>query len=112
MKITAALDGPKQRDLLFYADDEQTITVEVYARDGDTDAIDPGLVTNRKILVGWGPTIPVDVEFTVPHICCGRRRYRLVADVSGVTTTLAYGVMTTAGASGCWPYDYGFLSWS
>lgn len=106
MQISVALDGSKQRNLSFFAGDEQQLDVVVYAKDGDTDAI---AATDARILTHGYPatTIPVGAEFVVPQNCYGRRAYRLVAEIAGITTTLAYGVMTTLGGGCCYGWDYG-----
>lgn len=111
MDISVALDGSRQRDLSFFTGDEQTLNLTVYAVDGDFEPIDPATITTPRILTCWGNgyTIPVGTEFTVPDRYCGRVPYRLVAEVAGVTTTLAYGTLNTLGRGRGWcgRWDYG-----
>jgi hypothetical protein len=90
MQITVALDGPKQRDLVFYQGDTLSLSVLVYAHDGDSV---PAEVENARIVTDdyAEESFPVGSEFTVPYVCGRRVAYRLVADLFGVTYTLAYG---------------------
>jgi hypothetical protein len=103
MQITIALDGEKKRDLRFFAGDDMSLTIVVYAHDGD---ITPVTVTNVRFAAADG-SLPMDSEFVVPSNFLGRVPYRIVGEVEGVTTTLAYGVMQTEGG---WPtvYCYGW----
>lgn len=107
MEISLALNRDNRRDLRFFAGDEQTITLAVYAEDGDDTPI---TVTNPLIVTAPAASVsfPVDVEFTVPDDC-ERVAYRLTADVDGVKRTLCYGMIVVQGAHS-WPYfgsDYG-----
>lgn len=107
MQISVALDGEKRRDLRFYPGDDTTITVVVYAVDGDTV---PLAITNEQFAFGnWG-VLPVDSSFVASG--CSRREFRIVGDIAGITTTLAYGIAEIgAGVSMsdicCADWDYG-----
>ncbi len=89
MNISVALDGSKQRDLIFAPGDEMTVNLTVYAHDGDTTPI---TVTNLQASTGGGALFPVGSQFTVP-CCLGRTPYRIAGDVNGVTTTLVFGIL-------------------
>lgn len=111
MEITVALDGEKKRDLRFFAGDDMSLTIVVYAHDGD---ITPITVSNVRFAAADG-SLPMDAEFVVPSNFFGRVPYRIVGEVDGITTTLAYGVMQTAGgwpSLFCWcsgPGPYGIV---
>lgn len=109
MQLNVALDRVNQRDLTLNVGDQQTLSVTVYAHDGDTV---PVAVTNPRIVTcpAASITIPVASQFTVPALCWGRTNYRLVAEVAGVTTTLAWGVLSAMGGypyGWCGHWDYG-----
>lgn len=107
MDINLALDGSKKRDLLFYAGDDLSIVLKVYAHDGDTTPI---AVTNVRFDAPAG-NLPLGSSFTAPYNYIGRSPYRIVGDVAGITTTLAYGVLQTPGGwptACCW-YEHGTL---
>lgn len=99
MEITVALDGEKKRDLRFFAGDDMSLTIVVYAHDGD---ITPITVSNVRFAAADG-SLPMDSEFVVPSNFLGRAPYRIVGDVDGIATTLCYGVMWTDGG---WPCVY------
>jgi len=108
MDINVALDGTKKRDLLFYAGDDLSIVLKVYAHDGD---ITPIAVTNVRFDAPAG-NLPLGTPFTVPYNYIGRSPYRIVGDVDGIVTTLAYGVLETPGgwpSAYYWDYEYGSL---
>lgn len=92
MNISVALDGTKKRDLQFFAGDDMSIVLTVYAHDGD---VTPITVTNVRFAAAGG-SLPLDTEFTVPSNYIGRAAYRIIGDVDGITTTLVYGVLQTA----------------
>lgn len=108
MELTVALDGEKKRDLRFFAGDDMSLTIVVYAHDGD---INPITVTNVRFAAAEG-SLPMGSEFVVPLNFFGRVPYRIVGEVADITTTLAYGVMQTEGGwpslfcwcAGPWPY--------
>jgi hypothetical protein len=112
MQITVALDGEKKRDLRFFAGDDMSLTIVVYAHDGDTSPI---TVTNVRFAAADGE-LPMDSEFVVPSNFFGRVNYRIVGEVEDITTTLCYGVMQTEGEwptlfCGCYgsPWPYGIV---
>lgn len=112
MQITVALDGEKKRDLRFFAGDDMSLTIVVYAQDGDTSPI---TVTNVRFAAADGE-LPMDSEFVMPSNFFGRVNYRIVGEVADITTTLAYGVMQTEGEwptlfCGCYgsPWPYGIV---
>lgn len=88
MDVSVALDGSKERNLIFSPGDDTTINLIVYAHDGDTDSITP---TDFMWSTGGGAFFPVGQEFTFP--CVNRTRYTITALVAGVRTTLVYGVI-------------------
>lgn len=88
MDISVALDGGKERNLIFGAGDQATINLKVYAHDGDSTPI---VVTELRWSTGGQALFPVGSQFTVP--CVGRTPYRIVGKVAGVLTTLVYGVI-------------------
>lgn len=108
MELTVALDGEKKRDLRFFAGDDMSLTIVVYAHDGD---VSPIAVTNVRFAAADG-SLPMGSEFVVPSNFFGRVPYRIVGEVADITTTLAYGVMQTEGGwpslfcwcAGPWPY--------
>lgn len=107
MDINVALDGAKERNLVFYAGDDLSIVLKVYAHDGDITPIE---VTNVRFDAPAG-NLPLGSSFTVPYNYIGRSPYRIVGDVAGITTTLAYGVLQTPGGwptACCW-YEHGTL---
>jgi hypothetical protein len=87
MDITVALDGSLERNLVFPPGDDMTLSLTVYALDGDTT---PLAVTNPQLSTGGGGYFPIGSQFT---ITCGlgRTPYRIAVDIAGVTTTVAYG---------------------
>lgn len=99
MDVSVALDGSKERNLILSPGDEMTVSLTVYAHDGDTAPI---VVTNLQWSTGGSALFPVGSQFTVP--CgLGRTPYRIVGDVNGVTTTLIYGVIESPfSCSLCW----------
>ena len=103
MQINIALDRVNKRDITLNVGDQQTLALVVYAKDGDTA---PVSVTSPRIITCPVEqiTIPVGSQFTVPSLHWGRTNYQLVAEVAGVTTTLAWGVLTALG-----PYQYGWF---
>lgn len=96
MEITVALDGEKKRDLRFFAGDDMSLTIVVYAHDGD---VSPVTVTNVRF-ASADSSLPMDAEFVVPSNFFGRVPYRIVGEVEDITTTLCFGVMQTEGG---WP---------
>lgn len=101
MLISVALDGSKRRDLSLFQGDEVTITLTVYAADGDDTPIVP---TGIRFVWPEGGGFAYGTEFTVSENNVGRNFYRLVGEVSGVTTTLAFGYIIVEGLHGGWPY--------
>ena len=105
MEITLALDRDNRRDLRMFAGDEITISLVVYAVDGDNTPITvtaPLVITTPSGLV----SIPVGTPFVVPDTV-DRIKYRLTADVSGDTRTLCCGTILIQGAASYAGYDYG-----
>lgn len=91
--ITVALDQPnRRRDLKLAAGDDTTLSVVVYAVDGDPS---PVAVTNLTFTGNYynDITIPLGAPFTVPDNTPGRRWYRIKGDIGGLTTTLCYGIL-------------------
>jgi hypothetical protein len=86
MRISVALDGPKQRDLAFFAGDNESIEVVVYEHDGDEEPIP---VYNARIVTAWGGgyTIPVGEPFIVPDQYSGVVPYRMIAELTEVIST-------------------------
>jgi hypothetical protein len=109
MLLSIALDGSKRRDLQFFQGDEVTITVAVYAEDGDTEAV---TVTDPRFVWPTDGGFAYGAEFAVSDANVGRSYYRIVGEIAGVTTTLAHGYIRVEGkysGCGCWPRsDYGF----
>lgn len=113
MQISIALDGPRIRNLRMFAGDELTLSVVVYARDGDAS---PVAVTNLS-MSSWPEdfTFPLGSQFVVPSDWPGRRWYRIRGEIAGVLTTLAYGWVlleggdctTTGGNDYGWRWPYG-----
>ena len=105
MEITLALDRDNRRDLRMFAGDEITISLVVYAVDGDNTPVTvtaPIVITTPSGLV----SIPVGTPFVVPDTV-DRIKYRLTADVSGDTRTLCYGTILIQGAAIYSGNDYG-----
>lgn len=105
MEITLALDRDNRRDLRMFAGDEITISLVVYAVDGDNTPVTvtaPLVITTPSGLV----SIPVGTPFVVPDTV-DRIKYRLTADVSGDTRTLCYGTILIQGAAIYSGNDYG-----
>lgn len=105
MQITLALDRDNRRDLRMFAGDEITISLVVYAEDGDNTPIvvtAPVIITTPSGLVSF----PVGTPFVVPDTV-DRINYRLTADVSGNTRTLCYGSILIQGAAIYASNDYG-----
>lgn len=94
MLINVALDGSKRRDLRLFQGDEVTITAVVYAKDGDTVPIVP---TGIRFVWPESGGFTYGTEFVVSENSVGRNFYRLVGEVSGVTTTLAFGYIVVEG---------------
>lgn len=109
MDIAVALDGSKRRDLVLYQGDSENITVTVYDKDGDST---PSAKVVTSLALSTCPdgvvTIPVGSTFTVPQDF-PRGRYWLTANLDGVRTTLAYGVIRIPGGCYCTGgrFDYG-----
>lgn len=87
MQIAVALDGSKRRDLSFYPGDDLVLNLKAYAKDGDSEPIE---VINSKFIHGYVLGPELGAEFTVPEES-GREPYKIIGDVSGQTTTLAFG---------------------
>lgn len=101
MDITVALDGSKRRDLQLFQGDTATINVIVYEHDGDTEPITPSGV--RFVDTdGFAYGEP----FAVSEDRVGRSWYRIVGEVDGVTTTLAFGYVTVEGGYAGWYGGY------
>lgn len=100
--ISVALDGSRRRDLSLFQGDEVTLEVVVYAEDGDVDAITPTDI--RFVAPETG--LSYGTEFTVGEDMIGRSWYRLVGEVAGVTTTLAYGFITVEGETNHWLWGW------
>lgn len=98
MQISVALDGSRHRDLSLFQGDEVTLEVVVYAVDGDEDPIAPTGIRFADTDTGLTYGDP----FTVGENMIGRRWYRLVGEVAGATTTLAYGFITVDGEAAPW----------
>jgi hypothetical protein len=112
--ITVALSRVNDRELLLNAGDEVTLNLTVYDKDGD-ETPTASVITNQALTAFGSPllrtiTIPVGSQFTVPDTYPQRMRYRLAADIDGVTTTLCRGYITTAGARGPLPW-FGWDWW-
>lgn len=101
MQLSVALDGSKRRDLSLFQGDAVTITATVYAEDGDTVPIVP---TNIRFVWPEEGGFAYGTQFTVSDNSVGRTFYRLVGEVAGVTTTLAYGYIVVEGLHGRWPF--------
>lgn len=106
--ISVALDGSKRRDLQLFQGDAVTITLTVYAEDGDDT---PFVPTNIRFVWPEQGGFAYGTQFTVSDDSVGRTFYRLVGEVDGATTTLAFGYITVEGLGGggiypcCGPYD-------
>jgi hypothetical protein len=99
--ISVALDGSKRRDLQLFQGDTATITVVVYAEDGDVDPITPSGI---RFVDLEGAGFAYGTPFAVSENDVGRRWYRLVGEVDGATTTLAFGYLTVEGSHEGWPF--------
>lgn len=102
MIITVALDNIQPRNLRLFEGDQVEFDLVVYEHDGDIDPIAPMLVTGARFVSDtMAPMLLVGSRLTVPRTWYGQRSYyRLAAEVNGFTTTLCYGVITTAGPFG------------
>lgn len=109
MPISVAINGSKTRNLQLYAGDTVTLTLTVYAEDGDTEAIDSDDIENARIVTHPSgiASLPVGSAFTVPDVC-GTFGFRLIAEVDGDTLTLCDGTVTIKGASRSVRWDYGW----
>lgn len=95
MQVNIALDGPRQRNLKWFAGDEMTLSVVVYAVDGD---LAPVAVTNLVLTTAPDEsTYPIGSQFVVPTDWPGRRYYWIKGEIGGVLTTLAYGWLIIKG---------------
>jgi hypothetical protein len=103
MQISVALDGSKRRDLSLFQGDEVTITAVVYAEDGDTTPITP---TDIRFAWPESGVFAYGESFVVSDENTGRTFYRLVGEVDGVTTTLAYGYITVEGLGAGWLFGF------
>lgn len=101
MLISVALDGSKRRDLRLFQGDTATITVAVYAKDGDSE---PLTVSAPRFVDTDGAGFAYGDAFAVSENDVGRRWYRLVGEIDGATTTLAFGYITVEGSHEGWPY--------
>lgn len=97
--ISVALDGSKRRDIRLFQGDTVTITLTVYQHDGDTTPITPSGIRFVDTEGGFSYGTP----FAVSENDVGRHWYRLVGEVSGVTTTLCFGYIGVEGATEGWP---------
>lgn len=98
--ISVALDGSKRRDLQLFQGDTATITVVVYASDGDTDAL---TVSAPRFVDLNGAGFVYGDAFGVSENDVGRHWFRLVGEIDGATTTLAFGYITVEGSHEGWP---------
>lgn len=98
MQITVALDGSRRRDLTLFQGDTATIELVVHAVDGDDAPITPSGVRFLDTDGGFAYGTPFGVSLDD----VGRHWYRLVGEVDGVTTTLAYGYITVEGPYSGW----------
>lgn len=99
MDVTVALDGSRRRDLTLFQGDTVTINLIVYAADGDTEPITPSGV---RFIDLNGAGFAYGVPFGVSENDVGRQWYRLVGEVDGVTTTLAFGYVHVEGPFAGW----------
>lgn len=97
MQITTALNSSLERNLRLSPGDEVTLELTVYQNDGDASAL---TYTNPVMEVGGSASYPIGTEFTIP-LDLGRTPYRLSVEISGVTTTVAYGVIETTMPGSC-----------
>lgn len=98
MQIRVALDGARRRDVHLAQGDEVTLSAVVYEHDGDTVPI---AVTNLAFITTAGaPGFAYGTPFTVSSDSVGRNWFRLVGDIAGVTTTLAWGYIFVEGEEG------------
>lgn len=102
MIISSALNRIGRRDLRLFEGDQLEIDLVVYALDGDTVPIDHDLITDARFVCRHTPApLHIGSLVTVPRPWCGHRiEYRLVAEISGLTTTLCYGSIIVAGPFG------------
>jgi hypothetical protein len=112
--ISVALDGSKRRDLQLFQGDTVTLTVSVYAHDGDATPL--ATVTDARFVDLNGAGFVYGTPFAVSENDVGRRWYRLVGEVAGVTTTLAFGFVIVEGnyagwPCGCWPGRDYWVGW-
>jgi hypothetical protein len=101
MDLTIALDGSKRRDLQLFQGDTVTITAVVYEHDGDADPL--ATVSGARFVDLDGAGFVYGTPFGVSENDVGRRWYRLVGEVDGVTTTLAFGYIIVEGSHEGWP---------
>lgn len=102
MQISVALDGARRRDIHLAQGDDVTLTVVVYAHDGDTVPI---AVTDQAFITASGaPGFAYGTPFAVSSDSVGRNWFRLVGDIAGVTTTLAWGWIFVEGEEGVTTY--------
>jgi hypothetical protein len=100
--ISVALDGSKRRDIRLCQGDEATLAAVVYEHDGDTS---PVAVTGARFVTSEGaPSFAYGTEFVVPQDSVGRTWFRLVGEIDGMTTTLAWGYVFVEGESQGWQY--------
>ncbi len=109
LQISVALNRDNKRNLQLYANDGQQIEIIVYREDGDDTPLTTEVTNPRmNFCEGFSMDIPIGLAFVVPDKY-DRTPYTLTADIDGVRTTLAHGVVIIKGAHG-WPYwrwDYG-----
>lgn len=103
MQISVALDGSKRRDLSLFQGDEVTIEAVVYAEDGDVEPITP---TDIRFVWPESGGFAYGESFVASEDRVGRTFYRLVGEVEGVTTTLAFGYLTVEGLGSGWPFGF------
>ncbi len=100
--ISVALNGSKRRDLRLFQGDTATIDAVVYAKDGDSDPLTT-VSGARFVDVDDGVGFVYGDAFAVSDNAVGRHWYRLVGEIDGVTTTLAFGYITVEGTHEGWP---------
>lgn len=98
MLISVALDGSKRRNITVFQGDTVTITVAVYEHDGDAEPI---AVTDARFVETSGNFVYGEA-FTVSSNDVGQHWFRLVGEIGGVTTTLAFGYLTVEGEYAAW----------
>lgn len=101
MDLNIALDGSKRRDLQLFQGDTVTITAIVYEHDGDDVPL--ATVSGARFVDIADAGFTYGAPFGVSENDVGRHWYRLVAEVGGVTTTLAFGYITVEGSYEGWP---------